>query len=40
MEIFNICILIAPVDADCFVKDTASNGIAKQTKSGISKLSS
>lgn len=44
IEIFNICILIAPEDANCFVKNATSNamrkGKKKKKKSDVSKLSS
>lgn len=38
-EIFNICILIAPEDANCFVKNSTSNGVRKK-ETDVSNLSS
>lgn len=38
MEIVSICILIAPADANCFVKKATSNAMRK--KENVSKLSS
>lgn len=40
MEIFSICILIAPEDANCFVKKVSSNGMRGKIKRDVSKLSS
>lgn len=39
MEIFNICILIAPEDANCFVKHSTSSGVRKKD-TDVSNLSS